>query len=89
MNYDMAVLADSAERRNQGSIPRSFEMDSILAQQVKAGELLDRLYAIILGSNIAQRALQDEPNRMPELLAFINEQAVESYKALMRAVAFS
>ena len=61
----------------------------MLAQQVRAGELLDRLYAVILGAYTAQKVLENEPNRVPELLAFINEQAVESYRALMRAIAFS
>jgi hypothetical protein len=88
MNYDITLEAATAEH-HQAKVPRAHEMDSILAQQVKAGELLDCLVAVILGSYTAQKALQDTPELLPDLLRYLNEQALESYRALMRAVAFS
>ena len=67
----------------------NFASDSLLAQQVGAGALLDRLREMLIGADLAQGLAHDEPNRIPEVLAVIHRNAAQSYEELMRAVAFS
>ena len=43
---------------------------------------MQNLYAILLAVEAAQKLVNDEPGRIPELLAFIDEQAAESYRLL-------
>ncbi len=76
-------------RKQDTERPFNFASDSLLAQQVGAGELLERLREIMIAADMAEGLAHDEPNRVPEVLAVIHRNASQTYKELMRAIAFS
>ena len=81
-----AQTAGSAERHHRVLWPHAFDTDYAIAQSFGAGEQLQSLYNIIRAVHAAERMFQEEPDRVPELLAMINEQATKSYRDLMCAV---
>ena len=89
MNTVYGQVVGSHKQDSQQLPALNFSSDSLLAQQVGASELLDRLRSIIMAADAAQRLAHDEPNRVPEVLALIHTSALQSYNELMRAIAFS
>ena len=81
-----AQAASSTERRNRTLWPHAFDTDYALAQCFGAGEQLQSLHTILQAVHVAERMIQEDPDRVPELLAIINEQATKSYRDLMCAV---
>jgi hypothetical protein len=79
-------VAPSTERPNRVLWPHAFDADYAIAQCFGAGEHLQSLYAILQAVHTAERLAQEDPDRVPELLAIIHEQAAKSYRELMCAV---
>ena len=81
-----AQVSPSTETREAVLWPHAFATDYAIAHSFGAGDQLQSLYYILQAVQLAQQMMQADPERVPGLLAAINEQATRSYRELMCTV---